>query len=260
MVTAKKRFGQNFLTDPGKAAKLVDSLNIIEGESVLEIGPGTGILTKILLDRGADLVAVELDRDLIPALMERFGSNGRFKLVEDDIINVDPATLSSSGFKVIGNLPYNISGAMVEWLINFFDFIKLAVMTVQKEVADRLRANHGCRDYGSLTVLAKSFFDISRLFNIPPGCFSPRPKVNSTALYLEPNRKLYNDILYPDFKDFVRGCFFQKRKKLTNSLAASSGKDKSIIENRLATMGKTGDCRAEELSIEEFYDLYRLML
>ncbi len=258
MVTAKKRFGQNFLTDPRKAAKLVDSLNIIEGESVLEIGPGTGILTKILLDRGADLVAVELDRDLIPGLMERFGSNRRFKLVEDDIINVDPAALSSSGFKVIGNLPYNISGAMVEWLIDFFDFIKLAVMTVQKEVADRLRADHGCRDYGSLTVLAQSFFDISRLFNIPPGCFSPRPKVNSTALFLKPNKKL-DDILYPDFKDFVRGCFFQKRKKLTNSLVASSGIDKNIIENRLAAMGKTVDCRAEELSLEEFYDLYRLM-
>ncbi|MEE9555417.1 MAG: 16S rRNA (adenine(1518)-N(6)/adenine(1519)-N(6))-dimethyltransferase RsmA [candidate division Zixibacteria bacterium] len=260
MVTAKRRFGQNFLTDPKKAAKLVDSLEIREGETVIEIGPGTGILTQRLLDKGADLVAVELDRDLIPALQERFGSFNRFRLMEDDIIDVDPTTLSPSGFKVIGNLPYNISGAVVEWLIEYFGLIDLAVITVQKEVADRLRADHGCRDYGSLTVLARSFFDISRLFNIPPGCFSPKPKVISTVLRFWPDKKLADEILYPDFKNFIRGCFFQKRKKLTNSLAAALGKDKNIIEKRLRTLGKTNDCRAEELSLSEFYDLYRLML
>jgi len=260
MIVAKKRFGQNFLIDPKKAAKLVDSLRIIEGETVLEIGPGTGILTGRLLDLGADLVAVEIDRDLIPELKERFGAAKRFRLIEKDILDVDPSRLAPSGLKVIGNLPYNIGGAVVEWLIDHFAFIKLAVVTVQKEVADRLRANPACRDYGSLTVLARSFFDIARIANIPPGCFSPKPKVNSTALLFLPDKKIGGEIFYPEFKEFVRGCFQQKRKKLTNSLAASLGKDKNAVENALAALGRMENTRAEELSLDEFYDLYKMTL
>lgn len=259
MVTAKKRFGQNFLIDPKKADRLVDALGIESGEIILEIGPGTGVLTEKILARGANLVAVEIDRELLPALLERFGGNERFKLVEDDIINVAPPSISSTGLKVIGNLPYNISGAVVDWLIDYFDFIKLAVITVQKEVADRLKADPGCRDYGSMSVLVQSFYKISRIFNIPPGCFVPKPKVNSSVLRFEPLKKLDDDIFYPDFKDFIRSCFHQKRKKLTNSLATSTEKDKTVIVKQLAALGKTVNCRAEELSLNEFYELYRLL-
>jgi len=259
MVVAKKRFGQNFLIDPKKAAKLIDTLLISDGEAVIEIGAGTGILTEKLLACGADLIAVEIDRDLARKLEERFGAIKRFRLVEDDIIDVDPSRFKSSGLKVIGNLPYNISGAVVEWLIDFSEFINLAVITVQKEVADRLRAGPGSRNYGSLSVLAQSFFNIRRAFDIPPGCFSPRPRVMSTVLRFEPDRKLNDEIPFPKFKDFVRGCFAQKRKKLVNSLAASLGKDKHAIEKALAALGRGNSSRAEELTLNEFFSLYRMM-
>jgi len=258
MIIARKRFGQNFLIDPRKAKSLVNALEIESEEAVLEIGPGTGMLTERILAMGARLTAVELDRELVPGLLERFGGRNRFRLIVDDIVNVDPADISPDGMKVIGNLPYNISGAVVDWLIEKVDSIKMAVITLQKEVADRLRAEHGCRDYGSSSVLIQSFFRIVRLFDIPPGCFSPRPKVKSSVLRLIPDKGLESGINYPDFRDFVRACFHQKRKKITNSLASSAGMDKAIIENHLAAMGKTANCRAEELTLAEFYRLYKL--
>lgn len=258
MVVARKRFGQNFLVDPRKADRLVAALDIRKGDAVLEIGPGTGMLTERILARDAFLTAVEIDRELIPALRERFAGYGLFKLVEEDIINIDPAVFSPGRIKVIGNLPYNISGAVVDWLIDHFKTIDVAVITMQKEVADRLRADPGGRDYGALSVLAQSFYDIARLFDIPPGCFSPRPKVDSSVLRLSPGRKLDKDINYGAFRDFVRGCFHHKRKKITNSLAASLGFDKALTEQRLTALGKSPNCRAEELGLYEFYEFFRL--
>lgn len=256
MIVAKKRFGQNFLTDPRKADKLVRSLEIEEGDIVLEIGAGTGILTERILDRGTELISVEIDRDLVAVLKERFAGSQLFRLVEDDIINVRLSEFGRERFKLIGNLPYNISGAVIEWLILNFNYVRLAVITVQKEVGDRLRARPGSRDYGSITVLAQSFFDISRAFNIPPGCFSPRPKVDSIVLRLEPNRKLPRRIPYDEFAGFVRKCFSQKRKKLANSLAGAGGIDKRAVEGMLMSLGKTPNSRAEELTLSEFYRLY----
>lgn len=259
MVIAKKRFGQHFLTDPGKAEKLVRMLEPVKGETVMEIGPGTGILTEKLLGYGVHVVAVEIDRDLVPALLERFGSNELFRLVEDDIVNVDPSALACSNFKVMGNLPYNISGAVVEWLVEIRGHVGLAVITVQKEVADRLRAAPGTRAYGAMSVLAQSFFDITKLFDIPPGCFTPRPKVISTALRFLPEAKLPDHIPYKEFREFVRGCFSQKRKKLANSLVTAFGIDKNDMEEKLAALGLSPDVRAEQLELSRFYDLYESM-
>jgi 16S rRNA (adenine1518-N6/adenine1519-N6)-dimethyltransferase len=257
MVTAKKRFGQHFLTDPRKADRLVDALEISAGDTILEVGPGTGILTERLLRSRADLVAVEIDRDLIADLKERFGANKRFRLVESDIIRVDPAGLGAGRLKVIGNLPYNISGAFAEWLIEYNGLLKMAVITVQKEVGERLRASPGGRDYGSLSVMVQCFFDIRRLFDIPPGCFSPRPKVVSTALRLLPQRHLDPGIDFPQFRDFLRACFSQKRKKLINSLAAALSMDRDLIEKKTVSLGLKSDVRAEQLSLPELTELFK---
>jgi len=253
----KKRFGQHFLTDRRKADRLVDALQIENGETVLEIGAGTGILTERILARGADLIAVEIDRDLIGNLQERFGGMGRFELIEGDIIRLDPANLAAGGFKVIGNLPYNISGAVAEWLIEHHSSIRSAVITVQKQVAERLKAGPGGREYGSLSVMVQCFYDISRLFDIPPGCFAPRPKVDSTVLRLDPHEKLDKEIDYRQFREFLRGCFFQKRKKLTNSLAAGMKIPRETIEKSLASLGRKADTRAEKLSLLELAKLYK---
>ncbi len=253
----KKKFGQHFLTDRRKADRLVDALQIENGETVLEIGAGTGILTERILARGADLIAVEIDRDLIGNLQERFGGMGRFELIEGDIIRLDPANLAAGGFKVIGNLPYNISGAVAEWLIEHRSSIRSAVITVQKQVAERLKAGPGGREYGSLSVMVQCFYDISRLFDIPPGCFTPRPKVDSTVLRLDSHEKLDKEIDYRQFREFLRGCFFQKRKKLTNSLAAAMKIPRETIEKSLASLGRKADTRAEKLSLLELAKLYK---
>jgi 16S rRNA (adenine1518-N6/adenine1519-N6)-dimethyltransferase len=263
MTTAKKRFGQNFLADPHKADNLVAALHISTGESVIEVGPGTGILTERILSKGANLFAIELDRDLIAPLEERFGNNINFHLIENDIIKVNPRNLGSGKFKIIGNLPYNISGAMMEWLIEYYDIISQAVITVQKEVASRIRAVPENRDYGSLSVIIQSYYDIKRLFDIQPGSFSPTPKVVSTALSLEPNKKIPEEINFGTFKEFLRSCFAQKRKKLTNSLLAQSpvgnkAMKRERLENYLARLGKKADIRAEQLNLKDFLELYKL--
>jgi 16S rRNA (adenine1518-N6/adenine1519-N6)-dimethyltransferase len=263
MPAPKKRFGQNFLTDPRKADSLVNALNILPGEAVLEVGPGTGILTERILKAGANLTAVELDRELISDLENRFGGGPNFRLIERDIIKVNPRELGFNKLKIIGNLPYNISGAIVEWFIDYHGVIEMAVITVQKEVAARLKASPNSRDYGALSIMAQSFFDIKRLFDIPPGCFSPKPKVFSTVLSLMPDKKI-GEIDYPSFRDFVRACFSQKRKKLVNSLFARgpevAGQEfgKPQIENYLARLGKKDDIRAEQLTLRDFLELYKL--
>lgn len=257
MAISKKRFGQNFLTDKRVADRIVGAVPIKPGDEVLEIGPGKGILTGRILDTGANLTAVEIDRDLIPGLMERFGDNSRFGLLEDDIIKVRLSALDKSDLKIVGNLPYNISGALMDWLIENHRMIKLALITVQKEVADRIRAGPGGRDYGSLSVLIQMFYAVTRLFDISPGSFSPKPKVKSTVLKLVPDTKLDSDIGYDSFKRFIYDCFAQKRKTLVNSLKSSGAYDKDIIEKSLVSLGKSTDIRAEQVSGREFSILYR---
>jgi 16S rRNA (adenine1518-N6/adenine1519-N6)-dimethyltransferase len=263
MPTPKKRFGQNFLVDPHKADSLVAALDIKPGDKVLEIGPGTGILTERILDLGAKLIGVELDRDLISDLHERFGSNPNFRLLESDIIKIDPRKLASGKLKIIGNLPYNISGAVLEWLIEYYLVLSLAVITVQKEVGARIKANPNSRDYGALSVMVQSFFNVKRIFDIRPGSFSPKPKVYSTVLSLLPDKKI-GEIDYPLFRDFVRACFSQKRKKLVNSLVARGMEitghkfSREQVENYLARLGKKGDIRAEQLALRDFLELYQL--
>jgi 16S rRNA (adenine1518-N6/adenine1519-N6)-dimethyltransferase len=263
MTNAKKRFGQNFLIDPHKVESLIGALNLMPDENVIEIGPGTGILTERILKFDINLIAIELDRDLIEPLTLKFGPNSNFRLIENDIIKVNPRQLNRGRFKVIGNLPYNISGAMMEWLIEYYDIIELAIITVQKEVANRIKSQIGRRDYGSLSVMVQSHFDIKRLFDIAPGSFSPKPKVFSTALKLTPHKKIPDNIDYEKFKDFLRTCFAKKRKKLTNSLlaefdSAKKAEEKQKIENLLATLGKKADIRAEQLTLNDFLELYLL--
>lgn len=265
MKIAKKRFGQHFMTDPHKADSLVNALDIHAGETVLEIGPGTGILTERILNKGAELIAVELDRDLIEGLSERFAPGGHFRLIESDIIKVNLSELSSAPIKIIGNLPYNISGAIFEWLIAYYSQVDLAIITVQREVANRVKAQINSRDYGSLSVLVQAYFDIKKLFDIAPGSFTPKPKVVSSALSLRPRKKVSNDINFKEFMEFVRGCFAQKRKKLVNSLLSRDTEDESRerrreqIENSLARLGKKTDIRAEQLTLDDFAALYEML-
>jgi 16S rRNA (adenine1518-N6/adenine1519-N6)-dimethyltransferase len=256
---AKKRFGQNFLIDQGKTVKLIESLSLRGGDNVLEVGPGHGALTEEILNKNVNLTAVELDRDLIPGLEERFNHYGQFKLIEADIVKIDPNDVFNGKFKLIGNLPYNISGAMVEWMIKYSDMIELGVITVQKEVATRLRAESHCRDYGSLTVITQSYFDVKRIFDIPPGCFKPAPSITSTALRMSPNSRLDSSINREKYLEFLRFCFAKKRKTLVNSLLPALKIQRDILEQKLTGLGYDKNIRAEQISVEEFYKLYQIL-
>jgi 16S rRNA (adenine1518-N6/adenine1519-N6)-dimethyltransferase len=169
---------------------------------------------------------------------------------------VDLSALGERGFKVIGNLPYNISGALFDWLVEYRRHISLAVITVQKEVGNRVRARPGSRDYGSLSVLIQMHYEVSRLFDISPGCFSPKPKVTSTVVRLVPEPKLAPETDYASFREFIYSCFSQKRKTLVNSLGSSMNLDKPDLEKTLVSLGKRTDIRAEQLSGQEFLVLY----
>ena len=253
---SKKRFGQNFLINPRTADRIVRAIDVNEGEDILEIGPGRGILTERILGKGAHLTAVEIDRELIPDLTKQFGGEKLFKLIEGDIIDVDLSAFGGRRFKIIGNLPYNISGALFEWLIDHHEHIDLAIVTVQKEVASRVKAVPGSRDYGSLSVLVGMFYNVARLFDIAPGSFSPKPKVTSSVLRLTPDRRLIAGIDYESFRQFVYACFARKRKTLVNSLSSTMNLEKPYLEKTLVSLGKRTDIRAEHMSGQDFLILY----
>jgi len=277
MRSAKKRFGQNFLVDMKKADALVKALELENGDAVIEVGPGKGILTERLAKHEIYLQLVEVDRELITLLKDRFGDRENIEIIENDIIKHDPSKFAKKRVKLIGNLPYNISGAMVEWLIRYHHLIDRAVITVQKEVAERLRAASHRREYGSLSVITQAFYNIKKLFSIPPGCFSPRPKVDSTALILSPELKIPLKVVKehilesqmgreagagidPDeFIKFVRACFAQKRKTLINSLSSSLNLERGELSNTIMSSGYDEDVRAEQFQLRDFVRLWHLI-
>jgi len=167
---AKKRYGQHFLVDRNIIAKIIRLAELSEGELVLEIGPGTGLLTGALIDAGARVVAVELDRTLIGALRERFSGSGRFDVIEADSLDVSFTGLSErfgGRFKCVSNLPYNISGPVTAKFVDERRAFTSLVLMYQKEVAERLTAEPGTKDYGSLSVMVQTFMDARAGFDVP---------------------------------------------------------------------------------------------
>lgn len=253
----KKRLGQNFLIKEKLALRIVESIKPQPGDQVVEIGPGMGALTRHLLSRECLVTAIEFDRDLTPILEANFGEDRNLSIVEKDVMKITRDELPAS-FKLIGNLPYNISTAICEMLFDFKESLEIAVFTVQTEVANRLLASPGVRDYGSLTVIMKAGFDVTHLFNIPPKAFRPEPKVDSSVVKITPIKRDYDD--FDNFKSFIRGCFRQKRKTLANSMQIGLDIPKDICEGMIENAGHRIDIRAEQLSFDEYMELYGLWL
>ena len=252
---AKKRLGQNFLIDEDIAGKIIHSLEIRAGENVVEIGPGQGALTTLLLEHGCRVTAVEFDRDLIPGLKRKFGKLQSFSLIAMDILKVSPDELPSP-MKIIGNLPYNISTAILERLYLFKPAIKAAVFTVQREVAERLTAETGTSSYGSFTLIMKSSFQVESLFDIPPEAFKPKPAVTSTVIKLIPQDNEPED--FEKFKPFIRGCFRQKRKTLANSMQIGLDLPKTTCEGLIGETGFDTSIRPEQLTLKDYISIYNL--
>ena len=265
--SAKRRakLGQNFLVDASAARRIVDALGDIDQSTVVEIGPGRGALTQLLAERVGHLVAIEFDSMLAPQLRVAFVNSENVEIVEADFLNVPLTELLQSHetsqnkrAKVVGNIPYYITSDILLHLFEQHESIEIIVVMVQKEVADRLAAEPGTRDYGLLTVTANLFADVERLFTLPPGAFSPPPQVFSSVLRFRISPKASDLQIHTDeFLEFCKLAFAQKRKTLFNNLRGRY-EDKQIRE-AMQRAGARADARAEMLGLRELAAIYRVI-
>lgn len=243
-----RRLGQHFLSRPAVLDRIAEAACPVRESLVIEIGAGTGALTGPLLERADRVVAIETDPELVSRLQQQF-SSPHVTVLQADVLDVD---LSQWGPAVVaGNLPYYITSPILKKVLALGPLLKSAVFLVQREVAERLTAEPGSRDYGFLSVLTRLYSEAEYLFTVPPSAFRPPPKVDSAVVRLSP-RPVTETWSIPDpsaFLDFVGLCFRQKRKTLRNNLLAAYGKE--FVDN----LPEAG-LRAEQLSITQFASLY----
>jgi 16S rRNA (adenine1518-N6/adenine1519-N6)-dimethyltransferase len=258
---ARKRFGQHFLERPW-VDKLIASLNATPDDTFLEIGPGRGALTRPLAPRVREIVAVEIDRDLVAALPAELPSNVR--VVHGDFLDVDvDALLEATPLpaRIVGNLPYNVSSPILFKLLDAANEgrrIHDATLMLQKEVADRLVAKPGTADYGTLAIQVALLADVERVLTLPPGAFRPPPKVTSAVVRLRFHPPIADVGDRRIFERIVRGVFLQRRKTLANALkpvASSLGRSAPELLERA---GLDGSRRPEELTVAEMARLSRV--
>lgn len=244
-VRPKKHLGQHFLNDRRVAQRITESLKADDCDTVLEIGPGLGVLTFDLYQRfGSRLVAVEVDNESVGYLKRNLPM---LNVVEADFLQVDTKELLKGQFAVIGNLPYNISSQIFFRIIEQRDFVPEVVAMVQREVAQRIAEKPGSRTYGILSVLLQAFYTVEYLFTVSEGCFTPPPKVKSAVIRLV--RNSVNDLgcSYTLFERVVKAAFNQRRKTLRNSIRSAF--------NGIEISDKYGTMRAEQLSVGNFVEL-----
>jgi 16S rRNA (adenine1518-N6/adenine1519-N6)-dimethyltransferase len=245
---AKKRFGQHFLTDRHYISRIVSAIAPARDDVLVEIGPGPGAITEPLMERLAHLHAVEVDRDLAADLRARFAAE-RLTLHEADVLSFDFSSLGPR-FRAVGNLPYNISTPFLFHLAEYADALIDGTFMLQKEVVDRMVAAPDTAAYGRLSIMLQYRFDMKRMFDVPPGAFTPPPKVDSAIVRLVPlpaNRLRAVD--EDRFAHFVSAGFGQRRKTLSNTLKPFLSADV------IASLGIDPKRRAETLSVAEFVAL-----
>ena len=238
----KKRFGQHFLRNRGAVAKIVAAVEPQPGEIIVEIGPGEGVLTEKLLEI-APVIAIEIDRDLAPALKERFGE--RLEVRNEDALD---APLPDRPYRAVGNLPYNVGTPILRRVIAD-DHWTRAVFMLQKEVADRIVAKPGDDDYGYLTLYTQLYASAKKLMTLDPKSFYPPPKVRSVVVVLEPDRKAFAS---SELLDLLSVAFRMRRKTLVNNLTGWRGVSRDDVVRALAAVGIDERVRAETLSLEQF--------
>ncbi len=254
----RKSLSQNFLIDDDAARRIVEGLDLTVDDTVLEIGPGKGALTGHLLERAGEVFAVEIDRRLCHYLKRRFRPEKNLRIVCEDILKLDPAVLMGhrQRYKVVGNLPYKITSPVISLLLEEKGSISLCVLMVQREVASRICAEPGNRNWSSLSIAVQLHSDARILFHLRPSSFSPSPRVESSVIRLtflgQPR------VLIPDEEMFfkvVHSAFGQRRKMVLNSLAGNLNLPKGELEHILKRIEIDPGRRPETLSIREFADL-----
>ena len=258
----RKQYGQNFLIDEGVLEDIIDKSGITEDDCVLEIGPGIGTLTQYLAEKSRHVVAVEIDKALIPILADTLSDYDNVTVINDDILKVDITKLAeeyNSGrpIKVVANLPYYITTPIVMELLEGDAPIKSITVMVQKEVADRMQCGPGTKDYGALSLAVGYYADAKVILNVSPDCFMPQPKVGSSVIKLDIYDKPPVDTADPKYMfKVIRAGFNMRRKTLVNALLGGSlGLTKEKIEAALDKMGLSLTIRGEALTLAQFAQL-----
>ena len=255
----QKKFGQNFLIDPHVLEKIVEAAGITKDDVVLEIGPGIGTMTQYLCESAGEVVAVEIDKNLIPILKETLSAYDNVRIINEDILKVDLAALSEEyggrPFKVVANLPYYITTPILMTLLEGRLPLTNITVMVQKEVADRMQSGPGSKDYGALSLGVQYYTEPEIVANVPPNCFLPRPKVGSAVIRLtlhkEPPVSVRDEKL---MFQLIRASFNQRRKTLQNGLNNSPDLhfSRERITEAIASLGVSPTVRGEQLTLAQF--------
>lgn len=268
----KPKLGQHFLSSESAALRIVEALGDLSQATVLEIGPGRGALTEILAQRAQRLIAVELDRVLSAQLRMNFSGRANVEIIEGDILKIEldtvfgpkPGTLrpglnfSPEPARAVGNLPYYITSDTLLRLFEYHRYFSTIVLMVQKEVADRLAASPGNRDYGLLSATAQLYGQIEKLFTLPPAAFSPPPKVHSSVVRITINPQLESlDVPEAEFISLLKMSFGQKRKTLWNNLKTRY--HENVLRSAMTKSGIKPAIRAEALPLERMAALFRAL-
>ncbi|SRR6266481_1552953 len=270
--TKKPRLGQNFLSDMGAAEAIVNALSDSPETVVLEIGPGKGALTEVLARRQGQLIAIELDRLLATELRFKYSDRPNVEIIEGDVLKLDFRTVlhrtlgplddlrpvKPARAHVIGNLPYYITSDILLRLFEFHEQFDVIVIMVQREVADRIAAHPGSRDYGLLSATSQLYTSIENLFTLPPGAFTPPPKVHSSVLRMKVSPRFDELQVRPnEFIQFLKAAFAMKRKTLMNNLKRNYPEER--IRAALQQAGLRADVRAEALALEQSAAVFRFI-
>lgn len=259
----QKKFGQNFLIDTHVLDKIIRAADIGKGDMVLEIGPGIGTMTQYLAEAAGKVIAVEIDRNLIPILQDTLDGYENVRLINEDVLKLDLRKLvqeenEGKPVKVVANLPYYITTPIIMGLFEGSVPVSSITVMVQKEVAERMKSGPGNKDYGALSLAVQYYADTYLVANVPPNCFMPRPKVGSAVIRLTrherpPVEAVDEKLMF----DIIRAAFNQRRKTLANGLNNSDKLDfpKETIVNTIERLGKGAGVRGEMLTLKEFADL-----
>lgn len=263
----QKKFGQNFLIDTHVLDKIIAAANITKDDLVLEIGPGIGTMTQYLCEHARQVIAVEIDKNLIPILEDTLSEYNNVKVIQNDILKVDINQLAQEEnggrpIKVVANLPYYITTPIIMGLFESHVPIENITVMVQKEVADRMQVGPGTKEYGALSLAVQYYAEPYIVANVPPNCFMPRPKVGSAVIRLTRHKE--NPVQVEDealmFR-LIRASFNQRRKTLVNGLCNSpeveAGKEEILAA--LEQMGMSPTVRGETFGLEEFAKLANLL-
>jgi len=253
---AKKRLGQHFLKSPSAISKIVELIDPRPDESIIEIGPGRGALTMALAPSGAKITAVEFDRVLAEYLSDAVKCYSNVAIINQDFLSYQP---EESQFKLVGNIPYNITSPVVDWIVAYRQSITCVYLMLQREMAERLASSPGSKGWSPIAILTQLHFDLRRCFDIPARDFSPPPKVVSSVVELV--RKTSVDVSYPgEFERLVRVSFRHRRKTLLNNLVPELISDRQIIADVMADLSLSPRVRAEQISTAQFLELTKLLV